>query len=162
MNGKIGRPYKVVYVAKGFTTGLTNIVAKVEKPNGSYVDLFPLIEDVDSFYAGTYYFNLVTSLADPEGEYTVVIVEPTSTHREVLKVTLENPISVDVTFNFEDFDVKGKVYLERKLTAKIIEQPILRGVIKEQPLLSGKIINNSLVGKIISTNQLKAKILLEC
>lgn len=162
MNGKLGRPYKVVYVAKGFVSGLTNIVAKVEKPNGAYVGLFPLIEDTDSFYAGTYYFNLVLSSSEQEGEYTVVIVEPTSTHREVLKVTMENPVNVDVTFNFEDFDVRGTVSLERNLKAKIMEQPMLRGVVKQQPLLSGKIINNSLVGKIVSTNQLKAKILMEC
>lgn len=161
MNGKLGRPYKIVYAAKNFASGLTNVVARVEKPNGTYIGLFPLIEDVDSFYAGTYYFNLVLSNSDLEGEYTVIIVEPTSAHREVYKVTMEREI--DVTFNFEDFDVKGKVTLDQKLKAKIIPLTILKGTIsKESVMLTGKILNNALVGKIITTNQLKAKIIMEC
>lgn len=161
MLGKLGRPYKISYTAKNFASGLTNIVARVEKPNGTYIGLFPLIEEVDSFYAGSYYFNLVLSNADLEGEYTVSIVEPTSGHREIFKVTMEREI--DVTFNFEDFDVKGKVTLNQKLKARIFPLPILKGTVQEQSvMLTGKILNNALVGKIVTTNQLKAKIILEC
>lgn len=132
MLGKLGRPYKVVYAAKNFVTGLTNIVARVEKPNGTYIGLFPLIESGDAFFTGIYSFDLNLSALNPEGEYTIVIIEPTSGHKDVRKVTMEldgaggggggsGANSVLLFGKINNNILTGKIKMPSVLTGKILE-----------------------------------------
>lgn len=51
-------------------------MAKVLRPNGSQAGPFVMTE-MPSPFLGRYYFDYISSVVDPEGEYFVMIVSPT-------------------------------------------------------------------------------------
>ncbi len=88
MNGILGKPYKFIYSSKGFIPSLTDIIALVKKPDGTAFGTFNLTEFSGSIFQGVYSFDLPNDLNDPEGEYSVIVYEQTSGHREISKVSL--------------------------------------------------------------------------
>jgi hypothetical protein len=166
MNGTLGKPYKFFYSARNFTSGLTDIIALVKKPDGSAKGTYSLSELSGSLFVGTYYFDLPTTQNEPEGEYSVIIYEQTSAHREIAKVTLQLTTgSVEQDINPELF---GTISSEA-LTYKIAKDLPIYGVLSANRL-TGVIMADSRVNGIMQSNVITAKIseeiltakLLEC
>lgn len=89
--GFIGRPYKVVYCAKNFKTGITGITAKVLKPDGSVHSNYTLSEFSESGFEGMYFFNFLSNSVDPYGEYTVAIDSPNEgNHKAKFKIEMRS------------------------------------------------------------------------
>lgn len=79
----LGDSHRIIYEAKNYKTGLTDITATVTKPNGSPVGPFTLIEFPN--HPGLYYFDLGSAISDPIGDWAGVIVE--GTHKSAFKCT---------------------------------------------------------------------------
>jgi len=74
----LGIPYRVVYIAQNFTTGLAGITAKVKPPTGAVRGAFALLEFAEAEFKGMYFFDFITSSVDPEGEWIVAIQDGTN------------------------------------------------------------------------------------
>ena len=96
--GYVTKPYRVIYEAKNYTTGLLNVQAFIFKPNLTTAGPFPMTE-MPSVFAGRYYFDFITSAGDPEGEYVALIYSPTegiqTTHRISLYANVVTQTSFD-------------------------------------------------------------------
>lgn len=90
----LGRVYPITYFAKNGKTGLTDVMAKVKKPDGSIDGPFALTEDLAEF-AGSYYVNYFTSAAGLEGEYIFLVWEPGSGHKAFKQVEFNQLSSGD-------------------------------------------------------------------
>lgn len=88
---QLGKPVEIGYISKNLRTGLTNIVAKVRKPDGSVVGPFGLTESAHIDFKGLYTFKFYTNAeVDDIGEYFVSILSPSeNNHRAITKVTYE-------------------------------------------------------------------------
>lgn len=73
--GQLATPYRIVYQAKNFTTGVTGVVAFVMKPNNAMAGPFPMTEMASPFL-GNYYCDFFTTSSDPQGEYLEMIFSP--------------------------------------------------------------------------------------
>ncbi len=88
----LGRPYPIIYEAKNFKSGLTTIIGKVRKPDGTFITL-SFVEISESGFEGTYISTLFTSSSsDPEGEYLGVVIEPDG-YKASFRASLEKPQS---------------------------------------------------------------------
>jgi hypothetical protein len=86
----LGRPYPIFYLARNAESGLTNITAKIKKPDGTYFGPFALSEDSESGFEGTYFYNFHTNAStDLEGEYLIVLSEPDVNHKAISRVSFE-------------------------------------------------------------------------
>lgn len=94
----IGKSHRVLYRAKKNVSGLLNIFAEVRKPDLTLIGPFVLTELIGINFAGIYYFDLLTSASDPEGEYSGTVVEPTSGIKDHFKVSFRNQT------DFKDLD----------------------------------------------------------
>ena len=81
MQATPGTPYRVYYISKNFTPGLTDITAKIRYPNGVVVGPLTLTEVTsDMYYSGAYYLDVETDANDPAGEYLVMIYSANEGH----------------------------------------------------------------------------------
>ncbi len=85
--GFIASPYRVLYEAVGFRTGLTDVQAAILKPDNSIAGVFPMMECPTPF-SGRYYFDYITSSSDPQGEYFAMIVSPSEAQQQTLRISL--------------------------------------------------------------------------
>jgi hypothetical protein len=85
--GYVSAPYRVVYESTGFKSGLTNIVAFILKPDLNISGPHQMIE-MPSVFAGRYFFDFITGVGDPEGEYVAAIYSPS----ENLETTVRIPL----------------------------------------------------------------------
>jgi hypothetical protein len=154
MNGKLGKPYKFFYSARNYVSGLVDIIALVKNPDGTTNGTYSLSELTGSLFLGTYYFDFPTTQNDPEGEYSVIIYEQTSGHREIAKVSMNLP--VDGSDYIADPEIFGTLS-ENIVTGAIQEDPELIGAIGEIQL-TGKLIESTL-SAIMQSEQIVAKIL---
>ena len=91
----LGQPERVVYISKNLVSGLTDIKARVSKPNGDILGPFTLQEFSDVNFKGFYYFDFPSSPSDDYGTYVGVITSPSEkNHRAPFKITYET-ISID-------------------------------------------------------------------
>lgn len=112
----LGRVYPIYYAAKNFKQGLTDIVAKIKKPDGSFLGPISLSEISEPGYEGTYFYNYYTvDGVDPDGEYLVIINEPTSGHKAIHRITMDRPIDDTI---IDGVSVLRKQGLEAKITNK--------------------------------------------
>ena len=89
----LGTPYRVLYEAKNLKSGLTDGKAFVVKAENSVAGLFSLSEYSFQSLAGLYYFDLITSLFDVEGEWTVMVLSPSEGIRYPYKISFQrNPL----------------------------------------------------------------------
>lgn len=93
LEGLIGRPLTVTYMAKNYQTGLTNIRAYVMKPDLTVVGAFPLMEYIHPLFSGVYSFEYVTNMTDSEGKYLITIVSPTEGHRVNISANFKRILS---------------------------------------------------------------------
>jgi hypothetical protein len=87
----LGQPERIYYTSKNFVSGYTDIVAFVKKPNNATAGPYPLVDSAENLFKGFYYFDLMTSLADPAGEWIISIVSPTEIAKVPYKVEFEQP-----------------------------------------------------------------------
>ena len=148
MNGRLGRPYRFFYSAKNYATGLSNIIAQVKKPNGSFHGNYTLLEFTGGLFDGSYYFDIPSTQNDPEGEYVIAILEQTSLHKTTQKVTLDLNTS-DGGAEIQDPDLFGRIYSE-SITGKIINNGSLVAHVNNDSL-SAKLSEDIIVGLIENT-----------
>lgn len=87
----LGQDEKIVYISKNLVSGLTNVKARVSKPNGDIVGPFTLTEFSDPEFKGFYYFNFSTNAStDDNGTYVGVISSPSeNNHRTAFKINYD-------------------------------------------------------------------------
>lgn len=85
--GYVSIPYRVVYEARGFTPGLTDVRALIIKPDSSIAGPYALTE-MPSAFRGRYFFDFITSASDPEGEYMAMIVSPSENIQTTVRLSL--------------------------------------------------------------------------
>lgn len=141
MNGVLGTPYKFTYTARGFTSGLS-LTAKVMRPSGTIHGTYPLTEFADPSFAGIYFFNLLTTQLNSEGEYTIVVVE--DDYKVAGKVSMRLPVEGEPTPICEPLKAIVKT---SKLSGIIKSENKLIGHLKESKV-SAKIKTNVVIGKI--------------
>lgn len=83
----LGTPFEISYLAKGFRTGLTNVVAYVRKPDTTVVGPLTLVEGTGVF-VGQYFTSFISQLSDPQGEYFATILSPTESNKDSLRISL--------------------------------------------------------------------------
>lgn len=88
----------MLWETKGFnkglgTSGLTNIVAMVRKPNNATAGIYNLLEMAAPF-SGMYYYDFLTTTSDPAGRYVAMIVSPTEQLQDTHPFEMENPVSL--------------------------------------------------------------------
>ena len=77
-------------MAKNLASGLTGITAKVLRPDNSVIGTFPLSPSPGgASFSGLYYFDLVTAVTDPPGEWMAMVESPSEGIRSPLKVSCE-------------------------------------------------------------------------
>jgi hypothetical protein len=150
MNGVLGTPYKFTYTARGFSSGLS-LTAKVMRPNGSLHGTYSLTEFVDPSFSGVYFFDLLTTQLNPEGEYTIVVTE--NDYKAAGKVSMRIPAEGDPMPVCEPIKAIIKT---SKLSGIIKSENKLIGHLKPSKV-SGTIKASGLVGKI-KTNLIKGEI----
>jgi hypothetical protein len=164
MIGKLGTPYRVVYAAKFLQTGLTNIVAKVQKPNGAYIGLFPMIELSDPFFIGVYYFTLNLLVTEPEGEYVVSVYEPNINERSLTKVTMLVDFGGagggSTILDLDSTDLFGQISTQ-EIIGTVLSNDTISGVVSNSLILVGQLTTNVLVGVLGSEKNLYGVILEE-
>lgn len=90
---KLGRPARIVYQAKNSLSGLTDIIARVFKPDGSQAGNYPLIAISGVHFSGFYYFDYITSVGDDLGDYIGVVISPTEGIKTPFKINYDGKIS---------------------------------------------------------------------
>jgi len=130
----LGVDERIVYEAKRYRTGLTNVVAFVTKSDLSVSGPYPLTEFSSTPFKGLYFFDLVTTLGQPEGEWMIVVYSPTENLRPSYKVRFELPesaIQSTVTILPDPkFDLDGVVFdASPMLSGIVISDDSLDGVV---------------------------------
>lgn len=144
-NGKLGTPARILYESKNKTTGLTDIVATIEKPNGDVVGPFPLVEYATGFYR----FNFITALSDPEGDYLGLISSPTEGHTTNFKLAL---------FSIEGGGSGGAVIENCDPVIGQVGNLKLIGQVKELKNVIGSVSKISAIGSVKEIENIKGKI----
>jgi len=109
----LGKPFKFTYASRNFTEGLS-VTAKALKPDNTLLGSYSLIENTETGFEGTYYFNLSTSQSDPEGTYQVVVQE--GTYKAITKVNM----AADISTGSGEVDNKLIAVLQHKqITASV-------------------------------------------
>lgn len=80
----VGQAYKVYYIAKNFTSGLTDVKMVVYKPNGNKQGVYDLIEVDTGDGLGIYVYEYSDS--DSEGTYLFVVNSATKSRRDAKQV----------------------------------------------------------------------------
>lgn len=93
--GYLGVPYRILYLAKGYRSGLTDVVAVVVKPNGGMVGVFPMREFPAPF-TGQYYYDYLSGQGDPQGEYFSLVISPTEQTQDSARISLYNPVPTTI------------------------------------------------------------------
>lgn len=96
--GYVSSPYRVLYEAKGFRSGLTNVQAVIMKPDQSIAGPFTMTE-MPSVFAGRYFFDFITSSSDPEGEYFAAIFSPTENFQTTFRLSLYQKTATQASLN---------------------------------------------------------------
>lgn len=96
--GYVSLPYRVVYEASSFRSGLTDIRALVLKPDLSVSGPYAMTE-MPSAFRGRYFFDFITSASDPEGEYVTMIVSPSENIQTTIRLSLYARLVTQLGFN---------------------------------------------------------------
>lgn len=147
MQGTLGQFYRFFYSSKNYVPGLTNVMAKVKRPDDITLGVFTLVEVGDPDFAGTYYFDMVATQLMPEGEYTVIIKELASGFRQVSKVTMRLPT--------QTVDPGAQV----DVIGTLVDSPSLVGSLEVDPQLVGQLVDEELAGVLISDDIINGQLM---
>lgn len=89
MQGLRGKPHRVIYTAKNFVSGLSQLSLKVICPDLVIKGPFQLTEFEDPFLSGVYYYDHLTSEDDQTGDYIFIINNPEQNHKEGFRLTYQ-------------------------------------------------------------------------
>lgn len=142
----LGTPYRVLYEAKNFLSGLTSVKAFVVKPDNSVAGLYTLSEYAFQSMSGLYYFDLMTSITDIEGEWTVMVLSPSESIRYTHKVSLQRNPAIDIRILISNFSANGMV-------------EALNGYVDLQNEVTQFIESSAELSGFISTNETESEIL---
>jgi hypothetical protein len=94
----LGTKARVLYEAKNQRSGLTDVQAFVTKPDGSALLTIALNELGAGIGSGFYFFELQSSVSDPEGDWIIIINSPTEGHKtKAIRSFVERPQTGGVT-----------------------------------------------------------------
>lgn len=88
--GTLGKPYRVVYTAKNFVAGLSQIKIRVIKPNLTLSTLLPMSEFTEEGLTGCYYYDFETTKDDSLGDYIMIIDNPEQSHKCSLRINYQS------------------------------------------------------------------------
>lgn len=88
--GTLGKPYRVVYTAKNFVSGLSQITATVIRPDLTISPSYEMYEFDNVALKGCYYYDLETSADDPLGDYIVIINNPEQSMKDGIRITYQS------------------------------------------------------------------------
>lgn len=153
MNGTLGTPYRFVYTARGFTSGLT-LFAKVIKPNGSVLGTFSLVEFSDPAFVGVYYFDMLTTQLMPEGEYAIVVTEDAN-FKQTGKVSMRLPSAGEESFSICE-PIIGRIEARQILGKIQLNSPIL-GVVSANAIV-GRVESKQIIKGVLNSLKITARI----
>lgn len=135
--GYITYPFRVYYEGKNFRTGLTDVIGYVLRPDNVVQGPFPMPE---SAVPGRYYFDISTVVGDPEGEYLAIVISPTDSIQDSLRVGLYRK-----PFAFGNVNViQGGIQLQGR-----VESPEVDGSI-ESAGIDGQVVDVGVDGSVVS------------
>jgi hypothetical protein len=140
----LGTPYRIVYEAKGQRTGLNDVRAFVVKPDMTVAGVFAMSEMPFGSLAGVYYCDLMTSQADPEGEWIGAIISPTEGVRATARISLTRNIASDVQALVRDFLSNG---IKEELRGYVLPNEV-EGRVETGTVLVGYVLDDGLRGEI--------------
>jgi len=108
----INEPYKIVYIAKNFTSGLTDVELIVFKPNMSKMGVYVLTEMQDPEGAGIYYIDF--NDADVVGVYTFVVDSVTMPLKDVRSLYFDQRFPIVVNPMMDEI-VEGSINVQQSL-----------------------------------------------
>jgi hypothetical protein len=99
----LGVPYKIAYIAENFRTGLTDIIAMVELPDGTVCGPFDFTESLGVGFGGIYTAIYTPHTYSPEGQYLALVISPTERVRSLIKFEefVRPPLQVET--NIQNF-----------------------------------------------------------
>jgi hypothetical protein len=131
----LGDTKRQVYAAKNFSLGVTGIQARVIRPDGGIHGTFNLVPMTQAGMGGLYYFDLVTQISDPAGDYIGKIISPNEGIQDAFTIRFENQQAASGVVNVtgavlglieKDESLVGIVEIESNLTGKI-EDDLIAG-----------------------------------
>lgn len=133
--GYLGVPKRIVYVAKNYSTGLSGVYCKIQKPNGSIVGIFNMIEYTDIDFKGMYFFDYITSLADPAGDYVAIIVSTSENHRVSKKFNMfRDPATAILNVGRLSVNLEGEIEAEELLDMEVPQDSIELELVDESSI----------------------------
>lgn len=146
----LGQPERVFYEAKNFRSGLANITVNIKRPDGN-TNTAPMNE-LPAPFLGVYFYDLMTSMTDPIGEYLFLVNSPTENRKDITIRFFEPAQSGGGTATSSIFttEVQGSV-------KEIVE---IQGQLQENPLIQVMLLpTQKLAALLLPPTPLTAKIL---
>lgn len=124
----LGRPYPLFYLAKNGKSGINTIVAKVRKPDATFMTPLTLVEISEPGFEGRYMATVYTVAGtDPEGEYLVSINEPDG-HKGIHRISFESASSGgtpgDIGINRRSV-LEAEVSQKQNIIADVVEKDVI-------------------------------------
>lgn len=136
----IGRPYPLFYLSKNGLSGITPIVAKIRKPDGTFIGPITLTEIVEPGFEGRYTATINTPEgSDPVGDYLVAINEPDG-FKAIHRV------------NFESASGGGGVIGD----IGINRRSVLEAEVRQSTIIEAQIIEKDVIAESLSNPKLEA------
>lgn len=136
----LGQIYRITYVAKNQKSGLSNITAKVLKPDGSIVGPLALAEIVDASFNGAYMAQYTPSTSDPEGGYVFAIASPNEGNHRAFKTE---------SFHIKDTSIPiGDIGINRR--------SVLEAEVSQKQSIVGHIIEKDIVAESVGNKRVEA------
>jgi len=142
--GQLGKAARISYESKNRVSGLIDIQATIQRPDGIDLGPFTLTE----YRPGFYKYDFITALSDLEGDYLGFIESPTEGHTAHFKLNL-----------FKPGGGGGSVQIIgcEPLIGKVAKTRLI-GIIKSVNTLFGNVADNKIVGKTKEIETLKGSV----
>lgn len=144
----LGSAYRLVYEARNFRVGLTDVVATVIKSDSSKIGPISLVESTESGFEGVYLANIPTSEADPIGEWIGLISSASDGLKSTFRMSMQKVSSGGGSSDISDGCLLVGTIINGKLLGSMANSS-LQGQMTKQTLV-GTIDSNKLLGKLTS------------
>lgn len=158
---KLGTKLKISYEAQNQKSGLLDITVKIEKPDGSILGTFPMVESSDN---GFYRYERSTLGTDPEGDYICIINSPSEfkskTHLKVTMLNVEGGGTGEGTVILTRGFVVGEISSNNLMGH--IDSNLLKGQIEKEGsfgvgVLKSTTLNGSISNKFLTSYSMETK-----
>lgn len=156
--GTLGRSHRVMYQSKNNLSGLSDVFARVFKPNGAQAGNYPLVELPTPAFAGLYYFDFITSVSDPLGVYLGQVTSPTEGVQAPFTIEYKDSILTNsqavltqlATVNPKGFIATAEVKL-RKPISVMVGQGLVTAHIKKQQSVHASVASAGQISESVNT-----------